>query len=178
MTSNAVKRVYFSIGSNVEPLKYINLAVRELGHCFGPVDISPVYRNKAMGFAGADFLNLVVGVDTGLSIDKICTHIKAIHALANRARNDRKFVSRSLDIDLPLYGQVITDGPPLHLPRVDVLKYSFALKPLADIAPHQIHPETGKTFAEHWSAMDQAEHPLERVKVDFTNRDCGHHQPQ
>ena len=171
-------RVYFSIGSNVEPLKYIELAVRELGARFGPVDISPVYRNKAIGFAGADFLNLVVGVDTDKSIDEVCSEIAAIHTLANRVRDDSKFVARTLDIDLLLYGQLITDGPPLHLPRVDVLKYSFALKPLADIAPEQRHPETGKSYAEHWLAMDQGEHPLKRVEVDFTSRDFDLHQPQ
>ncbi len=171
-------RVYFSIGSNVEPLNYIKLAVREIGHRFGPADISPVYRNKAMGFAAPEFLNLVVGVETDKSIDEICSEIAAIHTLANRIRNDSKFVSRTLDIDLLLYGQLITDGPPLHLPRVDVLKYSFALKPLTDIAPEQRHPETGKTYAEHWLAMDQGEHPLERVEVDFTSRDSDRHPPQ
>jgi 2-amino-4-hydroxy-6-hydroxymethyldihydropteridine diphosphokinase len=173
-----VTRVYFSIGSNVEPLKYIELAVHELGARFGAVDISPVYRNKAIGFAGADFLNLVVGVDTDKSIDEICSEIVAIHTLANRVRDDSKFVARTLDIDLLLYGQLITDGPPLHLPRVDVLKYSFALKPLADIAPEQRHPETGKSYAEHWLAMDSAEHPLKRVEVNFTSRDFDRHQPQ
>jgi len=173
-----VTSVYFSVGSNIAPLKYIKLAVFELRARFGPVEISPVYRNKAVGFVGADFLNLVVGVDTDKTIDEIGREIDAIHALANRTMQNGKFVARTLDIDLLLYGDSVTPGPPLKLPRVDVLKYSFALKPLADIAPDRRHPETGKTYAEHWLAMEQGEHPLERVDVEFTSRDSGHHQPQ
>ncbi len=171
-------RLYFSIGSNVDPLRNIELAVTEIERRFGAVDVSPVYRNKAVGFVGADFLNLVVGVDSTKNVVEICNEINAIHAMAKRTQPDGKFASRTLDIDLLLHGQLVTDGPPLHLPRVDVLKYTFALKPLADIAPDEIHPETGKTFAEHWLAIDQAAHPLVRVDVDFTNRDSDRHRPQ
>lgn len=171
-------RVYFSIGSNVDPLKHIELAVHELEHRFGSIDVSPVYRNKALGFAGADFLNLVVGVDTDKTIDDICKEIDAIHVLAQRTNGNVKFVARTLDIDLLLYGQLITPGPPLCLPRVDVLKYAFALKPLADIAANERHPESGRTYAEHWAAMDQSEHPLLCVEVDITNRGSDRHPPQ
>ncbi len=171
-------RIYFSIGSNVEPLKNIKLAVTEIERRFGRSDVSPVYQNEAVGFAGADFLNLVVGVESNMNVVEICNEINAIHALAQRARPGGKFVSRTLDIDLLLLGQLVTDGPPLRLPRVDVLRYTFALKPLTDIAPNEVHPETGKTFAEHWSAMDQAAHPLVRIDVAFTSQDSGRHQPQ
>ena len=160
-------RVFFSIGSNIEPLKHIKIAVRELQRRFGPIDVSPVYRNKAVGFIGADFFNLVVGADTDRTVDEICREIGAIHDLAQRTRPAAKFVSRTMDIDLLLYGRLITDGPPLRLPRVDVLEYAFALKPLADIAPHDRHPGTGATYAEHWLAMDHAAHPLTRIAVDF-----------
>jgi 2-amino-4-hydroxy-6-hydroxymethyldihydropteridine diphosphokinase len=158
-----VTRVYFSIGSNVEPSKHIRLAVAELERRFSQIDVSPVYRNKAVGFVGDDFLNLVVGVDSDKSINELCQEIDAIHILAKRKPNCGKLVSRTLDIDLLLYGQLVTDGPPLSLPRSDVLKYSFALGPLADIAPNERHPETGKTFATHWAEMNPLEHPLQRV---------------
>jgi len=177
-TSKQVARIYFSIGSNVDPLKYIELAVHELEHRFGPIDVSPVYQNKALGFEGTDFLNLVVGVDTDKTVDDICKEISAIHELAQRNNGKAKFVSRTLDIDLLIYGQLVTPGPPLRLPRVDVLKYTFALKPLADIAADECHPESGRSYAEHWDAMDQAEHPLVRVEVDITSRGSVRHQPQ
>jgi len=171
-----VTRVYFSIGSNIDPLQNVELGVREIARRFGPADISPIYRNKAVGFASEDFLNLVVGVDTDLSVEEICREIDAIHVLAQRPKRDQKLVARTLDIDLLLYGQRISNGPPLRLPRVDVLKYAFALKPLADIAPDECHPETGESYAQHWAAMDQTSHPLTRVENSLTNRDCGRRQ--
>ena len=170
-------RVYFSIGSNLDPVKYIDLALREIGDRFGHLDMSPVYRNKAVGFDGEDFLNLVVGVDTDKSVIDVCLEIDAIHQLAQRSPENCKFVSRTLDIDLLLYAQLVTGGPPMKLPRVDVLKYAFALKPLADIAPDECHPETGMTFAEHWKDMDPSAHPLTAVQIDFTSRDYGRRQP-
>jgi 2-amino-4-hydroxy-6-hydroxymethyldihydropteridine diphosphokinase len=173
-----VTRVYLSIGSNQEPKKHIYLALGELERRFGHVDTSPVYRNKALGFDGDDFLNLVVGLDTPRSVNDIRLEIDAIHKLAQRSDEANKFVSRTLDIDLLLYGQLVTAGPPLKLPRVDVLKYAFALKPLADLAPGECHPETGATFAELWRAMDKDAHPLMRVRMGLTSRDSGHHQPQ
>lgn len=171
-------RVYLSIGSNQEPRKNIELALLELGRRFGHLDVSPVYRNQAIGFDGADFLNLVVGLDTRKKVRDVQLEIEAIHELAQRRRQAGKFVSRTLDIDLLLYAQVVTAGPPLKLPRVDVLKFAFALKPLADIAPDECHPETGLTFADHWKAMDQDEHPLTLVQIDLTSRDSAPRQPR
>ena len=50
--------VYVAAGSNVEPEKNLARALAELEQAFGPLAISPAYRNPAVGFAGADFINL------------------------------------------------------------------------------------------------------------------------
>jgi 2-amino-4-hydroxy-6-hydroxymethyldihydropteridine diphosphokinase len=173
-----VVRIYLGIGSNQDPEKHIDLALREIEERFGRAEISPVYSNKAIGFDGENFLNLVVGIDTDKNVNDVLLEIDAIHKLARRSDEKSKFVSRTLDVDLLLYAQVVTAGPPIKLPRVDVLKYAFALKPLADIAPDERHPETGMTFAEHWKAMGPSAHPLKPVQIDFTSRDSGHHQPR
>jgi 2-amino-4-hydroxy-6-hydroxymethyldihydropteridine diphosphokinase len=34
------------------------------------------------------------------------------------------------------------------------------LLPLAEIAPHSIHPVTGKTYAQHWAAYDKTKQKL------------------
>ena len=52
--------VYLSAGSNVAPEKNLSLACRALAHRFGPLRLSGVYRTPPVGFAGDDFLNLVV----------------------------------------------------------------------------------------------------------------------
>lgn len=162
-------KVYFSLGSNVDPEKNLKLGVDELRRRYGKLKLSPVYRNKAVGFHGDDFLNLVVGCNARDYIESIQSAIEEIHTLAGRQRREKKFSSRSLDIDLLTWGDAVTDVPPVTLPRGDILKYAFVLKPLCDIAPNDVHPETGRTYADHWADMRtfRIERSLRKVDLDL-----------
>ena len=57
-------RAYISVGSNVEPVRHIQGALRALAKRYGPVQVSRTYQTPAAGFAGEDFLNLVLGIET------------------------------------------------------------------------------------------------------------------
>ena len=158
-------RVYLGLGSNLEPDANLKLGVRELRSRFGDIDLSPVYRSAAVGFEGEDFLNLVGGLDTEDSPLEIHAQIEVIHDLAGRERGTNKFISRPLDIDLLLYDDQVLETPRFRIPRPDVLEYSFVLRPLSELAPHVVHPETGLTMARHWAEFDAGGHPLEPVSV-------------
>lgn len=160
--------VYLGLGSNIDPVQNLVAAVRELRQRFGDLRISPVYKSAAVGFEGADFLNLVVALQSEQTALQICESIEAIHNLAGRDRDSNKWASRPLDIDLLLYNDLIEDHRPVHVPRSDVLEYSFVLKPLAELAPDLRHPETGQTMLQHWQEFDQQSHPLRRVDVKLT----------
>jgi len=153
-------KIYLGLGSNVEPEKYLQLGIRELGRRFGVLEISNIYRSKAVGFAGDDFLNLVLGFESDVSPAEIHQVIEGIHEVAGRERGEAKFSPRTLDIDLLLYDDLVMDAAPIHVPRADILEYSFVLCPLAEIAPDLKHPETGKPIAEHWAEFDQDSQPL------------------
>lgn len=164
-------RVYLGLGSNIQPEENIRLGIDELRQRFGAVALSPVYRAPAVGFDSADFLNLVASIDTELSADAILEHIEAIHDVAGRERDaSNKWVARALDIDLLLYGDLVSPERPYRVPRSDVLEYAFVLRPLAELAPDAIHPVTGRTFAEHWSSFDASEQPLTPVELDHVGR--------
>ena len=151
--------VYLGLGSNLEPRENLSLAVRELARRFELVSLSPVYRNAAIGFDGADFLNAVACVRTDRPPAQITAELEEIHDLAGRERKDDAFVSRTLDIDLLLYGDAIIEDS--RVPRDDVLEYGFVLGPLADIAPDLVHPVTGRTIATHWAEFDREASPLQ-----------------
>jgi 2-amino-4-hydroxy-6-hydroxymethyldihydropteridine diphosphokinase len=157
--------VYLGLGSNKSPEDNLRLAISELRSRYGDLTLSPVYQSAAVGFDGADFLNLVVRLQSQGSPLDICDEIEHIHNLAGRVRGSAKWESRPLDIDLLLYNDLVQDERPVRVPREDILQFSFVLRPLAEIAPDQVHPVTGKTYYEHWQAFDAESHPLEEKNV-------------
>lgn len=157
--------VYAGLGSNIDPEDNLHLGVRELRARYGDLQLSAVYRSKAVGFDGDDFLNLVARFETDSPPEDICEEIERIHTLSGRDQNDGKWKSRPLDIDLLLYDDLVLDERSVRIPREDVLEYSFVLRPLAELAPDLRHPVTGKTMYEHWKGFDAASHPLEVVGV-------------
>jgi len=154
--------VYLGLGSNTDPEDNLRLCMRELRQRFDVWSVSYVYRNKAMGFSGADFLNAVACIETSCSPLAICRVLDDIHDVAGRIRGTDAFVSRTLDIDLLLYDDLIHDEPPVRVPRDDVLSYAFVLGPLVEIAPEYVHPKTGKSLQSHWDELDKSVHPLKR----------------
>lgn len=152
--------VFLGLGSNIEPESNLRLALTELRRRFGAIRASPVYRSAAVGFDGPEFLNLVVQMNTDAKPASVHFELEEIHALAGRERGCEKYLSRRLDIDLLLYGELCINEPPVRVPRKDILEYAFVLKPLADLAPQCRHPVTGRTFAEHWQAFDRQSQPL------------------
>jgi 2-amino-4-hydroxy-6-hydroxymethyldihydropteridine diphosphokinase len=159
--------VFLGIGSNKSPEENLRLAIRELRNRYGNLELSPIYKSASVGFDGADFLNLVVRFESDVAVLSICAEIELIHNLAGRERGSDKWESRPLDIDLLLYNDLILDERPVHVPRDDILEYSFVLRPIAELAPSQVHPVTGRTLLEHWQEFDAASHPLEEIDVNF-----------
>jgi 2-amino-4-hydroxy-6-hydroxymethyldihydropteridine diphosphokinase len=167
-------KVYLGIGSNVDPQKHLSLGIRELGRQFGVLELSNIYRNASIGFDGDEFMNLVVGLETDASPAQIHASIDAIHALAERKRGESRYAPRTLDIDILLYDDLVLDDPPVRVPRDDILKYSFVLGPLAEIAPTLRHPETGRLITEHWAEFDKDSHPLATSNIILEGTEGDH----
>ena len=153
-------RVYLSLGSNLEPHRYLRAALDELRTRFGAIDVSPAYRSRSVGFDGADFLNLAVGLDTELEPAQLNDWLHALEDRHGRRRDVPRYSDRTLDVDIVLYDERVIAGPGhLQIPRKE-LRHAFVLKPLADIAPAVRHPIGGQTMAELWAAFPQEREPL------------------
>lgn len=166
-------KIFLGIGSNIEPARHLRLAITELERRFGSVERSPVYRNAAVGFDGEEFLNMAVAVRSGLSPQAVVAQLEEIHDLAGRSRGGAGPDARTLDIDLLLYDDRISGGSDgIELPRRDVLEYDFVLRPLAELAPAFVHPQTGRSLAEHWRQQVAAGpgRPMSRERIEFPAR--------
>lgn len=148
-------RVYISIGSNIEREKHVLAALDALESWFGELALSPVYESEAVGFDGEPFLNLVVGVDTSLTVQALSARFKQLEADNGRRRDVPKFSGRSLDLDILTYDHQVGVVDGVELPRGEILKNAFVLKPLADLAPEECHPVCGQTYSQLWRAYDR-----------------------
>lgn len=159
-------RVYVSIGSNVDRERHVRAGLQALAGAFGALVVSPVYETEAVGFEGAAFYNLVAGFDTDWPVAKLAAWLRELENTHGRVRGGPKFSDRTLDVDLLTYGDAcgVIDG--VSLPRDEIARYAFVLKPLADIAPQECLPGTRQTYARLWAAHPDAGYGLPAVMAD------------
>lgn len=156
--------VYVAAGSNVDPIKNLRRALRELSKHYS-LQFSPAYRNTAVGFEGDDFINLAVGFETTDSLTQVIEHLHEAETACGRPRHAPKWAPRTMDLDLLLFGQLVSDVPGRKLPRPDLLKRPYMLRPLAELAPTLIHPVSGTTMEELWKQFDQSAHEMHAVSL-------------
>jgi len=159
-----VPAVYVAAGSNIEPERHLTRAVAGLEREFPGAVFSRWYRNRAVGFTGDDFINLVAGFDTGLPVRAVLERLHAIEMLCGRPRAAPRWAPRAMDLDVLLYGDLICAAPDLQLPRPDLLRRAYMLGPLAELAPEVVHPTAHASIGELWRRFDRAAHPLEPVQ--------------
>ncbi|HET9048435.1 MAG TPA: 2-amino-4-hydroxy-6-hydroxymethyldihydropteridine diphosphokinase [Chiayiivirga sp.] len=143
-----------SLGSNIEPERWLLAAAKALREQFPEIRFSPVLRYASVGFQGPDFLNAAAMLETQWEPQVLSDWLHEVEDAHGRQRDVPKFSSRTLDIDLVFYGDRICTGPgTLRLPRAEI-KHAFVLEPMAMLAPDFVDPLSGKALATLW-----AEHP-------------------
>lgn len=111
------------------------------------VAASALYETAAWGREDQPaFLNQALAVETFLPAPQLLAHCLATEQQAGRERLER-WGSRTLDVDILLYGPEIIARPDLAVPHPRLAERRFALVPLAEIAPRLVHPALGLTIA-------------------------------
>jgi 2-amino-4-hydroxy-6-hydroxymethyldihydropteridine diphosphokinase len=138
-----LKKVYISIGSNLgNKLQNLQDAIFMLGKEVGNIlTISKVYQSVSWGFEADDFLNACIELDTRSSPQIILKKVLSIEKKMGRERfNEGGYESRSIDIDLLYYEDIVLHSDELTIPHPKLQERKFVLLPLADIAPQLYHP--------------------------------------
>lgn len=159
------KRVFITLGSNIEPEKHLPAAVYLLADQPGVevVAVSRVYRTAPINAEGevdpeqADYLNAAVLIETTLPLMTLKKEIlRNIEARLGRVRTPDKYAARTIDLDVALYGEEVLglvieepDGSrEIVFPDPQITRFAHVALPLADLDPEFEHPVTGETLAE------------------------------
>jgi 2-amino-4-hydroxy-6-hydroxymethyldihydropteridine diphosphokinase len=157
--------VYVAAGSNVDPERNLASACQQMADSWPDARFSPAYRNRAVGFDGPDFLNMVVEFHTTESVETVLARLRDIEVLCGRPRNSPKWASRAMDLDILLFGARIEKTADYTLPRPDLLKRPYMLGPLAELAPLVRHPTANKSIGELWAQFDRDAHSMTPVPI-------------
>lgn len=145
------KTAYIGIGSNIgnkleNCLKAIGLIDRVPG-C-GLVAQSGFFRTEPVGVKGQDwYVNAVISVSADISAQYLQRNLLDIEKSMGRERR-RKWDSRTIDLDILLFGEEIINMEDLTIPHPLMHLRRFVLVPMVQLAPHLVHPILGKTMAQ------------------------------
>jgi dihydroneopterin aldolase/2-amino-4-hydroxy-6-hydroxymethyldihydropteridine diphosphokinase len=143
-------RAFISLGSNIEPEQNLTRAVRRLAERSRLLAASPVYDTRPVGTTDQpNFLNAAVLLETALSAADLKAQVlQAIEADLGRVRTEDKNAPRTIDLDISLFNDQVLELGHRHIPDPEILRFAHIARPLADLAPHYHHPETGQTLEE------------------------------
>ncbi len=100
------------------------------------------------------YLNGAVAIDTALPPRGLLEALLAIEAALGRDRaSEPRWGSRTLDLDLLLYGDLVLDQEGLRVPHPRLHERAFVLAPLAEIAPEAVHPVLRQTAASLYATL-------------------------
>ena len=141
---------YLLLGSNLgDRAAYLHQARQTLAATAGEVvAASALYQTAAWGVEDQPaFLNQVLALRTPLAAPALLAACLAAEQQAGRERRQR-WGTRTLDVDILLYGDAIIQTPTLTVPHPALPARRFALVPLVEIAPQLLHPQLHQTVAE------------------------------
>jgi 2-amino-4-hydroxy-6-hydroxymethyldihydropteridine diphosphokinase len=139
---------FVGIGGNVgEPERHVAAALAAL-HGLPRTRLaagSRLYRTQPWGRVDqSDFVNAAAWIQTGLAPRELLDELLAIERAHGRVRGETpRWGPRTLDLDLLMHGDAVSDDPALTLPHPHLHERAFVLVPLAEIAPHLVVPGRG-----------------------------------
>ena len=160
-------QIYISLGSNVKREHYVEQGLKSLAKAFAlpfeQLTLSSLFECEAIGFKGSAFYNMVIAIKCPHSIEQVASILRAIEFSHGRDHNAKKYSPRTLDLDLLLYDDLITDQP-AQIPRDEITKNAFVLWPLSEVAPTLVHPILKQSYQDLWCEYNKTSQQISIVE--------------
>ena len=144
--------IYLGLGSNLgDKRNNIEHALDQLTGKVGMIcACSDFYETQPSGYESKEsYLNIAIAVETTLKPTALLSVTQMIEKVMGRQNKtiNGKYLDRIIDIDILLYNDRIVQTRTLLIPHPLLHQRAFVLQPLAEIAPHAMHPVLGKSVA-------------------------------
>lgn len=140
---------YVGLGSNLgDRAGNLLMAVRGLLEAsFGVTKLSAVYETEPVGIdTRARFLNMVAEIRAEhITPTQMLARMLRIEYLLGRKEKSQN-MPRTIDLDLLFYSNLRLETPFLTLPHPRLHERRFVLVPMAEVAPHFVHPVLNKSM--------------------------------
>ena len=149
-------RCFVALGSNMGDKKgYLDGAVEALkaDPCIRLKQVSTYLVTAPYGGVEQDdFLNGAVELETLYAPEEL---LDVLHTIEQAAKRERlvHWGPRTLDLDILFYDDLVQDDPVLTLPHPDMHNRDFVLRPMAELAPHFVHPLLRMTMTQLLNAL-------------------------
>lgn len=168
MAASAFHTVALGLGSNISPTRHLTVALDALHQRYGHLQTSSVFESEAVGFHGANFLNMVVLLETEETLPEMAQFLKGIETANGRDLQAPRARGRSIDIDILLFDELQGAFGEITLPRPEITENAFVLWPLSELLPDTVLPGASASLAALWDAYDKSRQHL--WPVDFSWR--------
>ncbi len=167
-----IVRAGIALGSNLgDRLAHLSAARAQLCSLPGvvpPVLASAIYETEPVDCAAdaPPFFNAVIEIGYGNKARALWSDLRRIEASLGRPADHAKNASRTIDLDLLYFGDLVLREVDLQLPHPRMTQRRFVLEPLREIRPDLILPGETDSVAELLNKLP-ATTPLRRVTDEW-----------
>ncbi len=152
-------RAAIGLGSNLgDRLEHLRNAVRAMRKIGKVIKLSRVYETAPIGPPQPTFLNAAVLLDYDGAPEDLLDALLGIERMLGRERRE-KWGPRTIDLDVLWIDGIALETERLVVPHPQLSVRGFALRPLSDIAPDAVDPESGNVYGRLAAAADPGVHP-------------------
>lgn len=162
-----MRRVAFGLGANLgDRFDALQGAVDAIAPLLTGARVSHVYETSPVGGpAQPDYANAVLVGDSDADPESLLALAHHAEDAWSRTREVR-WGPRTLDVDVLVVGDVVSDDPRLTLPHPRAHERGFVLLPWAEVDPEAVLPDGRRVadLAEEWSRTYEGVDRVDRVE--------------